>query len=96
MFLWPQAEGRCGKGIQCFHCSSLPQVPAYPLGLEGAWRLVLGALCPLRGTGGAFGGFTELGRESWLSCDISVPWRWQLEKFCDSLWPLIESLRRAG
>lgn len=24
MFLRPQAEGRCGKGIQCSQCSSLP------------------------------------------------------------------------
>lgn len=74
----------------------LAQVSGYPLDLEGAWRLVLGALSPLRGTHGAFGGFTELGREMWLSRDVSMPWRWQPEKFCDSPWPLIGSLRRAG
>lgn len=26
----------------------LAQIPGYPLDLEGAWGLVLGALCPLR------------------------------------------------
>lgn len=74
----------------------LAQVPGHPLGLEGAWGLVLSALCPLRDTGGVFGGFTELGGETWLLHDVSMPWQWQLEKFCESPWPLIGSLRRAG
>lgn len=52
----------------------LAQVPGHPLDLEGAWGPVLGALCPLRGTGGAFDAFMLLGEETWLLCDVSVPW----------------------
>lgn len=91
MFLWPQAEVDVAKAFSApIALLCLAQDILWTW--KGPGGYLLGALCPLR----AFGGFTELGGEMWLLRDVSVPWGWQLEKFCESPWPLIRSLRRAG